>query len=88
VVSQNVGNRKLWQDCAMSESITAPSELQHETVDEIKEYQTNRADWSILFDAKWQVQDYRYYYLKNLRWDWEYVESCLTGKPFILLKGR
>jgi hypothetical protein len=65
-----------------------PSELEHETIDGIVEYKTERADWSVLFDAEYQVQDYRHYYLKNLRWDWEYVESSLAGKPFILLKRR
>ena len=57
-------------------------------VDEIVEYQGNYGDFSLLLDHKNTIGEVRVHYLKNLREDWEWVESSSAGKPFVILKRR
>jgi len=62
--------------------------LEMDSVDEIIDYQTAEADKSVLLNYSSDIHRYRTYYLKNLRMDWEWVDSSKKGKPFVLLKRR
>jgi hypothetical protein len=57
-------------------------------VDEIIDYQSNAADKSVLLKDNYRTQRFRPYYLRNLRFEWEWVDDSDTGKAFVLLKAR
>lgn len=57
-------------------------------VDRVVEYQTNEADYSVILKDVYRTQRFRHYYLKNLRFDWEWVDDNDTGVSNIMLKRR
>jgi len=57
-------------------------------VDRVIEYQSPSADVSVLMKDGYGTQNFRVYYLKQLREDWEWVDNSEKGKPFVLLKRR
>jgi hypothetical protein len=52
------------------------------------DYQTPEADISVELARKNGVSKFRVYYLKNLRDEFEWVDSWKTGAPCVLLKAR
>lgn len=59
-----------------------------EFVDRVVEYQTNEADYSVILEDGYKCQNFRVFYLKNLRSDWEWVDNNDTGVSNIMLKRR
>lgn len=59
-----------------------------EMVDRVVEYQTPEADFSVITSDWGSVKNIRVFYLKNLREDWEWVDSSSKGVGFVMLKRR
>jgi len=57
-------------------------------VERVVEYQSNYADKSVILDGEYAIKPLRVEYLKNYRFEWEWVESSTNGKPYVLLKRR
>jgi hypothetical protein len=73
------------------ENVEEPSDLddleRFDEVDDVLAYQGQYADKSIVL-AEHFIQTLRANYLRELRDDFEWVESNTTGQPFVLLKRR